>query len=109
MSFLMVDVLKTLSLLSLKVQKDNTTLSQFLECITVLHFSLIELKQPDEEELSRLTEEIDGDMFRTINFKNVNLAEIYRLKREDIINALIEAIDKRFAPIEKEPVLHHRC
>lgn len=108
MSFLMVDVLKTLSLLSLKVQKDNTTLSQFLESITVLHFSLIELKQPDEE-LSRLTEEIDGDMFRTINFKNVNLAEIYRLKMEDIINALIEAIDKRFAPIEKEPVLHHRC
>lgn len=81
MSFLMVDVLKTLSLLSLKIQKDNTTLSQFLESITVLHFSLIELKQPDEEELSRLTEEIDGDMFRTINFKNVNLAEIYRLKR----------------------------
>lgn len=39
MSFFMLDVFKTLSLLSLKVQKDNITLSHFLEsvhCVTFL-------------------------------------------------------------------------
>lgn len=105
MSFFMLDVFKTLSLLSLKVQKDTTTLSQFLESITVLHFSLIELKQTDGEELSKFTAEINGDMFRNNTLKNVNPAENYRAKREEIINALIEAIDKRFAPMEKDPVL----
>lgn len=44
-------------------------------------------------------------MFRNNTLKNVNPAENYRAKREEIINALIEAIDKRFAPMEKDPVL----
>lgn len=44
-------------------------------------------------------------MFRNNTLKNVNPAENYRAKREEIINDLIEAIDKRFAPMEKDPVL----
>lgn len=57
----------------------------------MLHFSLIELKQTDGEELSKFTAEINGDMFRNNTLKNVNPAENYRAKREEIINALIEA------------------
>lgn len=44
-------------------------------------------------------------MFCNNTLKNVNPAENYRAKREEIINALIEAFDKRFAPMEKDPVL----
>lgn len=97
----MLDVLKT----SLKVQKDNTILSQFLEYITVLHFSLSKLKQTNGEELSKFTGEINGDVFRNITLQNVNCAENYSAKREETINVLIEAIDKRFAPMEKDPIL----
>lgn len=65
----------------------------------MLHFSLIELKQTDGEELSKFTAEINV-MFRNNTLKNINPAENYRAMTEEIINALIEAIDKRFAPME---------
>ncbi|XP_062580302.1 zinc finger protein 862-like [Saccostrea cucullata] len=105
MSFFLLDVLKTLSVLSLKVQRDSTTLSQFLEAITVLHFSLIELKQTNGEELSKFIGEVNGDVYHNITLQNVNPQESYRAKREEVINVLIDAIDKRFAPMEKDPIL----
>lgn len=44
-------------------------------------------------------------MFRNNILKNVNLVENYRVKREEIINVLIEVIDKRFVLMEKDFVL----
>lgn len=49
--------------------------------------------------------EINGDMFCNNILKNVNLVENYRVKREEIINVLIEVIDKRFVLMEKDFVL----
>ena len=105
MCFFMLDVLKALSVLSLKVQKDSTTLSEYLESITVLHLSLIELKQVNGEELNKFLGEINGDIFRNVTLKNVNHHENYSEKREEMTNALMEASDKRFGPMENDPVL----
>lgn len=44
-------------------------------------------------------------MFCNNILKNVNLVENYRVKREEIINVLIEVIDKRFVLMEKDFVL----
>lgn len=91
-------------MLSLKVQKDSITLSEYLESITVLHLSLIELKQLNLEELNTFLGEISGDIFRNVTLKNVTHLENYSEKLEEIINVLMEAIDKRFSPMENDPV-----
>lgn len=44
-------------------------------------------------------------MFCNNILKNVNLVENYRVKREEIINVLIEVFDKRFVLMEKDFVL----
>lgn len=44
-------------------------------------------------------------MFCNNILKNVNLVENFRVKREEIINVLIEVIDKRFVLMEKDFVL----
>ena len=91
-------------MLSLKVQKDSITLSEYLESITVLHLSLIELKQVNLEELNTFLGAMSGDIFRNVTLKNVKHLENYSEKLEEIIKVLIEAIDKRFGPMENGPV-----
>ena len=60
-------------MLSLKVQKDSITLSEYLESITVLHLSLIELKQVNLEDLNKFLGEISGDIFRNVTLKMSNI------------------------------------
>ena len=83
-------------MLSLKVQKDSITLSEYLESITVLHLSLIELKQVNLEELNTFLGAMSGDIFRNVTL--LKHLENYSEKLEEIIKVLMEAIDKRFGP-----------
>ena len=106
--YFIFDILKVLSVLSLKLQRDDLTLSQMFDCLSAAHLSLIELKTVDGQELSTFISTVDQDTssYNGISLSGVELDETFANDKIAIIDLITAALDVRFSPMENDPVLH---
>ena len=87
------------------MQRDNLTLSQLFDALTTAHLSLVELDTTNGKNLSAFLSEVRDDTYHDISLSNVEADETYGNVKQEM--ALIrEALDNRFGPTEKDPVIH---
>ena len=106
LTYFMLDVLKVLSVLSQTMQRDNLTLSQLFDALTTAHLSLVELGTTNGKNLSAFLSEVRDDTYHDISLKNVEADEIYGNVKQEMLTLIREALDNRFGPTEKDPVIH---
>ncbi|XP_063438155.1 zinc finger protein 862-like [Mytilus trossulus] len=105
LTFFVLDVLKVLSILSKTMQRDDLTLSQLFDALTTAHLALAELRSTNGNQLSNFLSEVVGETFRDISLKNVHHEENYATIKQEMLDLICKALDDRFGPSEKDPLL----
>ncbi|VDI00488.1 Hypothetical predicted protein [Mytilus galloprovincialis] len=105
--FFFLDILKVLSVLSLKFQQDYLTLSAMFDAISTANLSLIELKTVNGKELTNFLATVDSQnsTYKDIQLSNMNIDEDFTRQKQVIVDLIVAALDNRFEPMEKDPVL----
>lgn len=106
LTYFMLDVLKVLSVLSQTMQRDNLTLPQLFDALTTAHLSLVELDTTNGKNLSAFLSEVRDDTYHDISLRNVEADETYGNVKQEMLTLIREALDNRFGPTEKDPVIH---
>ncbi|CAC5417109.1 unnamed protein product [Mytilus coruscus] len=77
------------------------------DAISTANFSLIELKTVNGRELSNFlaTADAQNSTYKDIQLSNVNLDEDFTKQKQVIVDFIVAALDNRFEPMEKDPVL----
>ncbi|CAG2240803.1 unnamed protein product [Mytilus edulis] len=98
---------QVLSVLSLKFQQDYLTLSAMFDAISTANLSLIELKTVNGKELTNFLATVDSQnsTYKDIQLSNVNIDEDFTRQKQVIVDLIVAALDNRFEPMEKDPVL----
>jgi len=105
--FFVLDILEVLSVLSLKFQQDDLTLSAMFDAISTANLSLIELRTVNGRELSDFLGKVDAQKktYKDIQLVNVNMDEDFTREKHVIVDMIVAALDNRFEPMENDPVL----
>ncbi|CAC5374744.1 POLE2 [Mytilus coruscus] len=90
LTFFVLDILKVLNILSKTMQRDDLTLSQLFDALTTAHPSLAELRSTNGNQLSNFLSE-HGENYATI--------------KQEMLDLICKALDDRFGPTEKVPLL----
>ncbi|XP_076072048.1 zinc finger protein 862-like [Mytilus galloprovincialis] len=105
--FFFLDILKVLSVLSLKFQQDYLTLSAMFDAISTANLSLIELKTVNGKELTNVLATVDSQnsTYKDIQLSNMSIDEDSTRQKQVIVDLIVATLDNRFEPMEKDPVL----
>ena len=106
LTFFMRDVLKILSQLSLKMQRDDLTLSQLFDALATCHLSLVELRTSDGKFLQDFLSEVHDGQYHDITLTNIQEGATYTNTKQEMLQLICDALENRFGPTEKDPVVH---